>query len=109
MSTLTILALIEMFGESVRPPDEISDDVLAGRRADIRLFDGGEPSATTETDALGDTNKSYGYERPDRRTTRPGMRERVVRSVPLDWEGSVGWEGESVFCADACRTRAAPP
>jgi hypothetical protein len=36
MSTLTILALIEMFDESVRTPDEISDDVLAGRRTDIR-------------------------------------------------------------------------
>jgi hypothetical protein len=32
MSTLTILALIEMFDESVRPRDEISDDVLAGCR-----------------------------------------------------------------------------
>jgi hypothetical protein len=38
MSTVTILALIELFDESVRPPDEISDDVLAGRRADIRLL-----------------------------------------------------------------------
>jgi hypothetical protein len=37
MSTLTILALIEMFDESVRPSDEISDDVLAGRRTSIRL------------------------------------------------------------------------
>src|SRR5689334_2818207 len=36
MSTLTILALIEMFDESLRAPDEISDDVLAGRRTDIR-------------------------------------------------------------------------
>jgi hypothetical protein len=36
MSTLTILALIEMFDESVRPPR--LDDVLAGRRADIRLL-----------------------------------------------------------------------
>jgi hypothetical protein len=38
MSTLTILALVEMFDESGRPPDEIFDDVLARRRADIRLF-----------------------------------------------------------------------
>jgi hypothetical protein len=79
MSTLTILALIEMFDESVRPPDEISDDVLAGcRRADIRPFDFGERSSTAETDTPADTNTSYGYDRPDRRTTRPhGMRERV--------------------------------
>jgi hypothetical protein len=37
LSTLAIPAVIEMFGESVRPPDEMSDDVLAGRRADIKL------------------------------------------------------------------------
>jgi hypothetical protein len=36
MSTLTILAQIEMFDESVRTPDEISDGVLTGRRADNR-------------------------------------------------------------------------
>jgi hypothetical protein len=60
MSTVTILALIEMFDEGVRPPDEISDDVLAGRRADIRLFDFGERSSTTETDTPADTNTTYG-------------------------------------------------
>jgi hypothetical protein len=42
MSTLTILALIEISGESVRPSDEISDDILAGRRADIRALMAGE-------------------------------------------------------------------
>jgi hypothetical protein len=38
LSTLTILALVEMFDESVRTPDEISDDVLTGRRADFSLW-----------------------------------------------------------------------
>lgn len=36
MATLTIHALIEMFDGSVRTLDEISDDVLTGRRTHTR-------------------------------------------------------------------------